>query len=184
MSYNWKKETVAFSDCDCFHSLNSALHFPVLICCILFSIRVFNVFIFMLYKVVLVSVISLHMSPPSNSPPSRLPENNLQQHRLSSMLCRNLPLAILLQFSSVAQLCLTLCNPMDCSTPGFLVHHQIPEHVQIHVHRVGDSIQPFHTLLSPSLPTFNLSQQQGLYQGVSSLHQVAKVLEFQSLSFQ
>ena len=65
---------------------------------------------------------------------------------------------------SVAQSCLTLCNPMDCSTPGFPVHHQLPELTQTHVHRFGDAIQPSHPLSSPSLPTFNLSQEQGLFQ--------------------
>ena len=72
-----------------------------------------------------------------------------------------------------------LCNPMDCSTPGFPVHHQLPEPTQTHVHRVGDAIQPSHPLLSPSPPAFNLSKHQGLFQWVSSLHQVANVLEFQ-----
>ena len=67
---------------------------------------------------------------------------------------------------------------MDCSTPGFPVHHQLPELAQTHVHRVGDAIQPSHPLLSPSPPAFNLSHHQGLFQGVSS-NQVAKVLEFQ-----
>ena len=62
------------------------------------------------------------------------------------------------QFSSVAHLCLTLCNPMDCSTLGFPVHHQLLELAQTHVHWVGDAIQPSHLLLSPSPPTFNLSQ--------------------------
>ena len=84
------------------------------------------------------------------------------------------------QFSSVTQSCLTLCNPMDCSMPGFLVHHQHPELTQTHVHRVGDAIQPSHHLSSPSPPAFSLSQrQEGLFQWVSSSHQVAKVLEFQ-----
>ena len=68
------------------------------------------------------------------------------------------------------------CDSMDCSTPGFPVHHQLPELAQTQVHRVGDVIQPSHPL-SPS--AFNLSQHQGIFQGVSSLHQVAKVLEFQ-----
>ena len=81
------------------------------------------------------------------------------------------------QFSLVAQSCPTLCNPMDCSTPGFPILHQIPELAQTHVHWVGDAIQPSHPLLSPSPPAFNLSQHQGLFQWVSSLHQVAKVLE-------
>ena len=82
------------------------------------------------------------------------------------------------QFSSVAQLCPTLCDPMDCSTPGFPVHHQLLEPPQSHVHCVGDAIQPSHPLSSPST-TFNLSQHQCLFQWVSSSHQVAKVLEFQ-----
>ena len=80
------------------------------------------------------------------------------------------------QFSSVAQSCLTLCHPMDCSTLGFPVHHQLPEFAQTHVHRVGDAIQPSHPLSSPSPPAFNLSQHQGLFQWVSSSHQVAKIL--------
>ena len=83
------------------------------------------------------------------------------------------------QFSSVAQSCLTLCNPMDCSTPGLPVHHQFTELTQTHVHWVSGAIQPFHPLLSPSSPAFNLSQHQGLFQWVSSSQQVAKVLEFQ-----
>ena len=66
-------------------------------------------------------------------------------------------------FSSVAQSCPTLCNPMSRSTPGLPVHHQLPEPTQIHVHRVGDAIQPSHPLSSPSPPTFNLSQHQGLF---------------------
>ena len=87
--------------------------------------------------------------------------------------------ALAAQFNSVAQLCPTLCDPIDCSMPGFLVYHQIQELAQIHVHWVGDAIQPFHPLSSPSPPAFNLSQHQGLFQWVNSLHQVAKVLELQ-----
>ena len=68
------------------------------------------------------------------------------------------------QFSSVAQSCLTLCDPMDCSTPGLPAHHQLPEFTQTHVHRVGDAIQPSHPLLSPSPPALNLSQHRGLFQ--------------------
>ena len=83
------------------------------------------------------------------------------------------------RFSLVSQLCLTLCDPMDCRVPGFPVHHQLPELTQTQVHWVGDAIQPPHPLSSPSPPTFNLSQHQDLFQWVSSLHQVAKVLEFQ-----
>ena len=77
-------------------------------------------------------------------------------------------------FSSVTQLCPTPCNPMDCSTPGLPVHHQLLELAQTHVHRVSDAIQPSHPLLSPSPPTFNLSNHQALFKPVS-LRQVAKV---------
>ena len=68
-----------------------------------------------------------------------------------------------LQFSSVTQSCPTLCNPMDCSTPGFLVHHQLPEPTQTHVHRVSHAIQPPHPLPAPSPPAFSLSQHRGLF---------------------
>ena len=90
------------------------------------------------------------------------------------------------QFTSVTQLCLTLCNLMNRSMPGLPVHHQLLEFTQTHVHWVGDVIQPSHPLSSPSPPAFNLSQHQGLFQLVSSSHQVAKVLEFllQHQSFQ
>ena len=82
------------------------------------------------------------------------------------------------QFSLVTQMCPTPCNPMDCSTTGLPVHHQLPELTQTHVHRVGDAIQPSHSLLSPSPPAFDLSQNQGLFERISSSHQVAKVLEY------
>ena len=84
-----------------------------------------------------------------------------------------------IQFSSVAQSCPTLCDFMNCSTPGLPVHHQLPEFTQTHVHPVGDAIQPSHPLSSPSPPAPNLSQHQSLFQGVNSSHEVAKVLEFQ-----
>ena len=89
-------------------------------------------------------------------------------------------------FSSVAQSCPTLCDPMNRSMPGLPVHHQLRESAQTHVHRVSDAIQPFHPLSSPSPPALNLSQHQGLFQGVCSSHQVAKVLRFkvQHQSFQ
>ena len=86
------------------------------------------------------------------------------------------------QFSSVAHLCPIPCDPMDCLTPGLPVHHQLLEFTQTHVHRVGDAIQPSHPLSSPSPPAFNLSQHQGLFQGVSSSHQVARGLELQRQS--
>ena len=70
------------------------------------------------------------------------------------------------------------CKPMDCSTPDLPVHHQLPEFTQTHVHWVSDAIQPSYPLSSPSPPAFNLSQNQGLFQWLTSLHQVAKVLEF------
>ena len=71
---------------------------------------------------------------------------------------------VLLNVFSSVQLYPTLCDPMDCSTPGFPVHHQLPEHAQIHVHRVSGAIQPpCHPLLSPSPPVFNLSHYQGLF---------------------
>ena len=82
-----------------------------------------------------------------------------------------------IRISSVTQSCPTPCDSMDCSMPGFPV--SLPEFTQTHIHRVSDAIQPSHPLSSPSPPTFNLSQHQGLFQWVSSSHQVAKVLEFQ-----
>ena len=90
------------------------------------------------------------------------------------------------QFSSVAHWCPILCGPVNCSTQGLSVHHQLPESTQTHVHWVSDAIQPSHPMSSPSPPTLNLSQHQCLFQWVSSLHQVAKVLEFelQHQSFQ
>ena len=103
---------------------------------------------------------------------------------ISSLLLRRkkiktqLHIADFVQFSSVTQLCPTLCGPMDCSMPGFPVCHQLPKLAQTHVHQVGDAIQPPYPLLSPAPSAFNLSQHQNLFQRVSSSHQVAKVLEF------
>ena len=106
-----------------------------------------------------------------------------------NMLCRGSYHSILdgsrpshhqwLQFSSLAQSCLTLSDPMDCSTPGFPIHHQLLEFTQTHVHWISDAVQPSHPLSSPSPPTFNLSQHWDLFKWVNSLHQVAKVLKFQ-----
>ena len=84
-----------------------------------------------------------------------------------------------IQFSSVAQSCPTLWDPMNRSTPGLPVHHQLPEFTQTHVHWVGDAIQPSHSPSSPFPPAPNPSQHQSLFQWVNSSHEVAKVLEFQ-----
>ena len=78
------------------------------------------------------------------------------------------------QFSSVAQSCPTLCDPMNRSTPGLPVHHQLPEFTQTHVHRASNAIQPSHPLSSPSPLAPNPSQHQSLFQWVNSLHEVAK----------
>ena len=91
-----------------------------------------------------------------------------------------------IQFSSVAQSCPSLCNPMNCSMPGLPVHHQLLEFTQTHMHRVSDAIQPSHHLSSPSPPASNPSQHQILFQWVNISHEVVKVLEFplQHHSFQ
>ena len=83
-----------------------------------------------------------------------------------SSFLENIPMGneSFIQFSSVAQLCPTLCNPMDCSMPSLPVHHQLLELAQTHVHRVGDAIHPSHPLSSPSRPAFNPSQHQGPFQ--------------------
>ena len=116
-------------------------------------------------------------------------QGNKKTHTLGENICRSYKGLVFriyiyinnssVQFSLVAQSCPTLCNPMNCSTPDFPVHHQLPESTQTHVHWLGDAIQPSHPLSSPSPPAFNLSQHQGLFKWVSSSHQVAKVLEFQ-----
>ena len=95
----------------------------------------------------------------------------------NTTLLRTFLCTFLLQFRSVTQPCLTLCDTMDYSMPGLPVHHQLPEFIQTHVHWASDAKQPSHPLLSPSPPAFNLSQHQGLFQWVTSLHQVAKLLE-------
>ena len=88
-------------------------------------------------------------------------------------------LMYLVRFSSVAQWCPTLCDAMNCSTPGLPVHHQLLDYIQTNVHWVGDAIQLSQPLSSPSPPALTLSKHQGLLKWVSSSHQVAKVLEFQ-----
>ena len=82
-------------------------------------------------------------------------------------------------FSLIIQLCPILCDPMDCSMPLFPIHHKLPEPTQTYVHQISDPIKLSHGLLSPSPTAFNLSQHQALFQWVGSLHQVAKLLEFQ-----
>ena len=108
----------------------------------------------------------------STSPLSSSPLPSPPPLRLSSLLATA-------QFSSVAQLCTTLCNPMDWSMPGLPVHHQLLEFTQTPLHWMGDAMQPSHPLSSPSPLALNLSQHQGLFRWVISSHQVAKVLEFQ-----
>ena len=113
------------------------------------------------------------------------PRAQLKLYLLSGILtdphipkCTNM-LAQRNSFNSVAQSCPSLCNPMNCSTPGLPVHHQVPEFNETHVHWVSDAIRPSHPLLSPSPPAPNPSQHQSLFQWVNSSHEVAKVLEFQ-----
>ena len=94
--------------------------------------------------------------------------------------CQSIQISIdIAHFSSVAQSCPTVYDPMNCSTPGLPVHHQLRELTQTHVRQVSDAIQPSHPLLSPSPPAPRPSQHQGLFQWVNSSHEVAKVLEFQ-----
>ena len=85
----------------------------------------------------------------------------------------------ILQFSSLTKSCPTLCDPVNRSTPGLPVHHQLPEFTQTHIHQVSHAIQPSHPLLSPSPPAPNPSRHQSLFQWVNSSHEVAKVLDFQ-----
>ena len=139
------------------------------------------------------SAIGIHTSPPSwishpslsPSHPSRLLEPRFEFPESYSKF----PLALYftygnmfpcsVQYSSVTQLCPTLCDPMGCSTSGFPVHHRLLNLAQTHVYRVSDAIHPSHSLTFPSPPACNLSQHQGLFQWVSSSNQMAKVLELQ-----
>ena len=107
--------------------------------------------------------------------PPQIPQTQANHEENIRSQLRN----ILIQFSSVAQSCPTLCHPMNCSTPGFPVHHHLLEPVETQVHQVSDAIPPSHPLSSPSPLALNICQHQGLFQWVSSSHQVAKVLEFQ-----
>ena len=110
---------------------------------------------------------------------TRPPWGHWMTHFLFHYLLCSIVLIIYVQFSSVAQSCPTLCDPMNRSTPGLPVHHQLPEFTQTHIHRVSDAIQPSHPLSSPSPSAPNPSQHQSLFQWVNSSHEVAKVLEFQ-----
>ena len=103
----------------------------------------------------------------------------LNTHKFLSTAYLNISLFSSVQFNSVAQSCLTLCDPMNCSTPGLPVHHQLSEFTQTHVHWVSDAIQLSHPLSSPSPPAPNPSLHQSFFQWVNSSHEVAKVLEFQ-----
>ena len=105
--------------------------------------------------------------------------SSIERDRIANLPQHNIPCLSSVQFSSVTQPCLTLCDPMDCSTPGLPVHHQLLGLTQTHVHWVGDAIQPYHSLSFPFPPALNLSPHQGLFKWVTSSHQVAKVLEFQ-----
>ena len=100
-------------------------------------------------------------------------------HFVSMHHTSHLKLFIEVSFSLVLQLCPTLCNPMNRSTPAIPIHHQLPEFTQTHVHRIDDAIQPSHPLSSPSPPAPNPSQHQGLIQWVNPSHEVVKILEFQ-----
>ena len=112
----------------------------------------------------------------------------LGKHKLCSTHCESLGtkktregwgMLCSVQYSSVTQSCLTLCDPMNRSTPGLTVHHHLPRLTQTNVHRVSDAIQPSHPLSGPSPPAPNPSQHQSLFQWVNSSHEVVKVLEFQ-----
>ena len=109
------------------------------------------------------------------------PRDNPQLYIIESNAPSIVRCTILLsiRFSSVTQSCPTPCDTVNCSTPGLPVHHQLLKSTQIHVHPVGDAIQPTHPQSSPSPPAFNPSQHQGLFQWVNCLHEVAKALEFQ-----
>ena len=115
---------------------------------------------------IIIRVISLHTS------------STLDHLSLSCSLLAKHKTLLISRCCLVTKLCLTLCDPMDCSTSGFPVLHYLPEFAQSIVHWIGDSTQPSRPLSSPS-PAFNLSQHQGLFQWISSSHQVAKVLELQ-----
>ena len=111
-----------------------------------------------------------------NTSPKRGMETSQMPYMIPSPYCHSV------QFSSVTRSCPTLCDPMNHSTPGLSVHHQLLEFIQTHVHRVSDAIQPSHPLSSPFPLAPNPSQHQSLFQQVNSSHEVAKILEFQHWS--
>ena len=121
----------------------------------------------------------LYMTPYSTNAKGIHTYNHLENTEMGESIDKNAIIKGSVHFSSIAQSCLIPCNPMNRSTPGLPLHHQLPEFTQTHVHRVSDAIQPSHPLLSPSPPASNPSQHQGLFQWVNSSHEVAKVLEFQ-----
>ena len=130
-------------------------------------------------------------NPPNHSVPLTIQKQELDHRELTGPHSHRLPgfLACVTKHcccSSVIKPCLTLWEPMDCSTLGFPGLHYLPEFAQTHVYWVGDAIQPSHPLSSPLHPALDLSQHQDLFQWVGSSHQVAKVLElqFQHQSFQ
>ena len=103
-------------------------------------------------------------------------QNFLMEEKISKKQWQKKKIRTNTSVSSVTQSCPTLWEPMDCSTPGFPVHQQLPELAQTHVHWIGNDIQPSHPLLSPFPPAFNLCQHQGFFKWIGSLHQVAKVI--------
>ena len=168
----WLKDTRTLNNCDFFpHELLQMHLRSILILWQLYTIMHY-LLCYLIFQsqhtlVILLSTLDIVSS--------QLNETFLRTRSVS--LCSQMHFSV--QFSSVAQLCLTLFNPMGCSMPGLPVHHQFPQFGQTHVHWVGDAIQPSHPLSPPSPPAFNLSQHQSLFKWVSSSHQVAKVLEFQ-----
>ena len=134
---------------------------------------------FLCFKVSLVHHCISYIVSCSDAKSCPTPCNTMDCSLPGVSVLHHLPEFASVQFSSVAQSCPTVCNPMDCSMPGLHVHHQLLEFTQTHIHWVGDAIQPSHPLSALSPPVLNLSQRQGLFQWVSSSHQVAKVLEFQ-----
>ena len=121
-----------------------------------FFLSVFHFGLFLLLCLQIHSIFSFAMSSLPLIPPDVFFSSDTVVYISRCLSCS-------VQSSSVAQSCPTLCNPMECSTPGFPVHHQLPEPTQTHVHRLGDAIQPSHPLSSPSPSIFNLSQHQGLF---------------------